>query len=91
MEQDKVSKLSDVDNNVWNEDGDNSKKMEQEKFFKGSGARVKPGDKDNPQSFKVRKAKVGGYRDYFTDEQCAQLDVMVAELDPIFGYGGEQV
>lgn len=69
---------------------DNMKKMEQEKFFKGSGARVKPGDKDNPQSFKVRKAKVGGYRDYFTDEQCAQLDTMVAELDPIFGYGGEQ-
>ena len=66
---------------------DNMKKMEQEKFFKGSGARVKPGDKDNPQSFKVRKAKVGGYRDYFTDEQCAQLDDMVAALDPIFGYG----
>ena len=52
---------------------DNMKKMEQESFFKGSGARVKPGDKDNPQSFKVRKAKVGGYRDYFTDEQCDQL------------------
>lgn len=69
---------------------DNMKKMEQDKFFKGSGARVKPGDKDNPQSFKVRKAKVGGYRDYFTDEQCAQLDQMVAELDPIFGYGGQQ-
>ena len=69
---------------------DNMKKMEQEKFFKGSGARVKPGDKDNPQSFKVRKAKVGGYRDYFTDEQCEQLDRMVEELDPVFGYGGEQ-
>jgi hypothetical protein len=66
---------------------DNMKKMEQEKFLKGSGARVKPGDKDNPQSFKVRKAKVGGYRDYFTDEQCEQLDAMVAELDPMFGYG----
>ena len=66
---------------------DNMKKMEQEKFFKGSGARVKPGDKDNPQSFKVRKAKVGGYRDYFSDEQCAQLDAMVEQLDPIFGYG----
>jgi hypothetical protein len=65
---------------------DNMKKMEQDKFFKGSGARVKPGDKDNPQSFKVRKAKVGGYRDYFTDEQCEQLQQMVAELDPMFGY-----
>ena len=69
---------------------DNMKKMEQDKFFKGSGARVKPGDKDNPQSFKVRKAKVGGYRDYFSDEQCAQLDQMVAQLDPLFGYGGVQ-
>jgi hypothetical protein len=69
---------------------DNMKKMEQDKFFKGSGARVKPGDKDNPQSFKVRKAKVGGYRDYFTDEQCARLDQMMTELDPIFGYGSDQ-
>jgi hypothetical protein len=69
---------------------DNMKKMEQDKFFKGSGARVKPGDKDNPQSFKVRKAKVGGYRDDFTDEQCEQLEQMVAQLDPMFGYGVEQ-
>jgi hypothetical protein len=68
---------------------DNMKKMEEDKFFKGSGARVKPGDKDNPQSFKVRKAKVGGYRDYFTEEQCAQLEQMVAQLDPVFGYGGK--
>lgn len=66
---------------------ENMKKMEEESFFKGSGARVKPGDKSNPQSFKVRKAKVGGYRDYFTDEQCDQLAAMVAELDPMFGYG----
>ena len=69
---------------------DNMKKMEEDTFFKGSGARVKPGDKDNPQSFKVRKAKVGGYRDYFSDEQCQQLEEMVAQLDPLFGYGGEQ-
>ena len=31
MEQDKVSKLSDVGKNVWDEDGDGSGKMEQEK------------------------------------------------------------
>ena len=66
---------------------ENMKKMEQDKYFKGAGTRVKPGDKDNPQSFKVRKAKVGGYRDYFTDEQCEQLDGMVAKLDPMFRYG----
>lgn len=66
---------------------DNMKKMEQDKFFKSSGARVKPGDKDNPESFKVRKAKVGGYRDHFDEQQCEQLETMVAELDPMFGYG----
>ena len=31
MEQDKVSKLSDAGKNVWDEDGDRSKKVEQEK------------------------------------------------------------
>jgi hypothetical protein len=66
---------------------ENMKKMEQDAFFKGSGARVKPGDKDNPESFKVRKAKVGGYRDHFDDAQCEQLEAMVAKLDPVFGYG----
>jgi hypothetical protein len=66
---------------------ENMKKMEHERHFKGAGARVRPGDETNPQSFKVRKAKVGGYRDYFTDEQCVELDAMVAELDPMFGYG----
>lgn len=69
---------------------ENMKKMEEDKFFKGSGARVKPGDKNNPQSFKVRKAKVGGYRDYFTDEQCEQLQELVNELDPMFGYHGDR-
>jgi hypothetical protein len=66
---------------------DNMKKMEQEQFFKGSGARVKPGDSDNPESFKVRKAKVGGYRENFDEQQCARLQAMVDTLDPIFGYG----
>lgn len=65
---------------------DNMKKMEQSAFFRRSGARVKPGDRDNPQSFKVRKGKVGGYRDYFTDEQCAYLENLAKDLDPVFGY-----
>lgn len=69
---------------------DNMKKMEETKFFKGTGTRVKPGDKDNPQSFKVRKGKVGGYRDYFTDEQCAELEQMASALDPIFDYRESQ-
>jgi hypothetical protein len=71
-------------------DYDNMKKMEQTKFFRGTGARVKPGDKNNPQSFKVRKAKVGGFKDYFSDDQCVELEKMIEGLDPMYGYGGER-
>jgi hypothetical protein len=46
-----------------------------------------PGDRKNPDSFKVRRAKVGGYRDYFTDEELAELDAMVdRDLLPQIGY-----
>ena len=69
---------------------DNMKKMEEKKAFRLSGARVKPGDKNNPDSFKVRRAKVGGYRDYFDDQQVATIDAMVDQLDPMFGYTSAQ-
>ncbi len=66
---------------------DNMKKLEEDKSFRGSGQRVKPGDRNNPDSFKVRRGKVGGYRDYFSDEQLAVIDPMVEQqLDPVFGY-----
>jgi hypothetical protein len=56
--------------------------------MRGSGQRVKPGDGANPDSFKVRRGKVGGYRDYFTPEQVQIVDAMVEDaLDPSFGYG----
>ena len=52
-----------------------------------AGGRMVPRDKDNPDSYKVRKGKVGGYRDYFTDEEVAAIDARLAEtLDPLFGY-----
>jgi hypothetical protein len=66
---------------------ENMKKLEAKSLFKGSGARVRPGDKSNPDSFKVRRAKVGGYRDYFEDDKLTALDAMVTQhLDPLFGY-----
>ena len=66
---------------------DNMKKLEEKRVFWGSGARVKASDPKNPNSFKVRRGKVGGYRDYFDDEQVALLDKLVDEgLDPVFGY-----
>jgi len=70
---------------------ENMKKMEQEQFFRGSGARVRPGDAKNPESFKVRKARVGGYREHFDEQQLGHLDALVAQLDPGFGYGATPV
>ncbi len=66
---------------------ENMKKLEQQKTFWLSGSRLVPKDPKNPHSYKVRRAKVGGYRDYFDDEQLAVIDRLVAEsLDPVFGY-----
>ncbi len=69
---------------------DNLKKMEEKSSFPlwRTGWRLIPGEKGNPNSYKVRRAKVGGYRDYFTDEQVEQIDTMVdRELAPELGYG----
>jgi hypothetical protein len=66
---------------------ENMKKMEGSQQFRLAGGRMMPRDKDNPNSFKVRRAKVGGYRDYFTDEEVEAIDQRLAEtLDPLFNY-----
>ncbi|HAJ91189.1 MAG TPA: sulfotransferase [Gammaproteobacteria bacterium] len=69
---------------------ENLRKLEKENYFR-HGSRVKAKDPGNPHSFKVRRAKVGGYRDYFDDEQVATIDEMVnTRLSGIFGYGAEE-
>jgi alcohol sulfotransferase len=66
---------------------ENMKKMEEKKTFWLSGGRMVPKDRSNPNSYKVRRAKVGGYRDYFDDRQVAEIEaVTAANLDPFFGY-----
>lgn len=66
---------------------DNMKKLEEKRVFWASGARVTAGDRKNPNSYKVRRGKVGGYRDYFEDRQVELIDKLVEqELDPVFGY-----
>ena len=63
------------------------KKMESKQQFRLAGGRMMPRDKNNPNSYKVRRAKVGGYRDYFTDEEVAAIDAQLAQtLDPMFQY-----
>ena len=66
---------------------ENMKKMEARRTFWLSGSRMVPKDRKNPHSFKVRKGKVGGFRDEFTPEQIATIESFIADnLDPFFGY-----
>jgi alcohol sulfotransferase len=65
---------------------ENMKKMESSDTFRFAG-RMRARDKDNPDSYKVRRAKVGGYRDYFSDEEVAVIDNILREsLDSMYGY-----
>jgi len=49
--------------------------------------RLQPRDPDNPDSFKVRRGKVGGYRDYLDEDEVAWVEALVTEkLNPIYGY-----
>lgn len=51
------------------------------------GQRLKPGDAANPESFKVRRGKVGGWRDYLNDAECRAVEAMIqARPGRLFGY-----
>jgi len=48
---------------------------------------MKPGKKGDPNTYKVRRAKVGGYKDYFNDAERAEIDGLVShDLSPSYGY-----
>ncbi len=51
------------------------------------GQRLKPGNAANPESFKVRRGKVGGWRDYLDEAECAAVEAMIeARPGSLFGY-----
>jgi len=67
---------------------DNMQKMEQKRTFWLSGGRMVPKDRSNPHSFKVRRGKVGGWRDDFSDAEVRRIEELIeSELAPVFGYG----
>ena len=45
-----------------------------------------PGDVRDPESFKVRRGKVGGYREYLSAEDLAYAADALTKLDSRFGY-----
>jgi len=65
---------------------DHLRALESKGHFKQGGLTLR--NANDPNSFKVRRAKVGGYVADFTAEQVAELDELVAKhLSPRFGYG----
>ena len=64
---------------------ENLRRLETGGFFRQGGLTLR--NPKDPDSFKVRRGKVGGYRDYFTPEQIAELDgLMSSRLSPSLGY-----
>jgi len=66
---------------------DNMRRLEEQGAVRASGQRLVPGRRGDTDSYKVRRAVVGGYRDYFDEETCRRLAARVADaLGPAFGY-----
>jgi hypothetical protein len=66
---------------------DFEKMKQREQNGQVSDTRLAAGDINNPDSFKARRAKIGGYRDYFDDRQIEHIDRLVdTTLDPAYRY-----
>lgn len=49
--------------------------------------RLRPGDRYDPESFKTRRGKVGGFVDYLSQDDIAYLNHKIkTQLSPLFGY-----
>lgn len=76
-----------VDGAVEYSSVENMRKLEEKNVFWLAGGRMKPGKKGDPNTYKVRRAKVGGYKDYFNDAERAEIDGLVShDLSPSYGY-----
>jgi len=66
---------------------ENMRKLEEKNVFWLAGGRMRPGKKGDPNSYKVRRAKVDGYKDYFDAAERAEIDQLVSHnLSPTYGY-----
>ena len=67
---------------------DNLQKLETSGTFKQGGMKLV--NANDPSSFKVRRGKVGGYREDFAPQQVAELEALVrASILPELGYCSE--
>src|SRR4029453_15554949 len=71
---------------------ENMRKMEAGGGLGGPGAVLRPADRNDEESFKTRKGKVGGYTSYFTPDDVARIGARVRErLVPAMGYAAPGV
>jgi len=63
---------------------DNMQKLEAAGAF--DSKILRPGDVRDPESFKVRRGKIGGYRDYLSAEDQRYAAEALTKLDSRFGY-----
>ncbi len=64
---------------------ENMQRMESKGAFQSDF--LQAGDTSDKDSFKVRRGKIGGYRDEMGAEELAFVEAECARLDPAFGYG----
>lgn len=68
---------------------DNMRALEHEGYFQNASLKLR--NPDDPDTLKVRRAKVGGYRDDLEPWQADWIDEQVARHShPALGYGGAQ-
>ena len=71
---------------------ENMKIMEQKRASLLSGSRMVPGDRNNPDSYKVRRGKVGGFNDYFDEDQVNNIEQLLQQtLQPVYGYTRQEI
>lgn len=64
---------------------ENMKKMEKNEKFEDRQF-LKPGDKKDKESYKVRKGKVGGFEEYLSEEDLDYVNSATTSLKEEFGY-----
>jgi hypothetical protein len=76
---------ADIDKAVEFASFENLAHKEKSGYF--NSGRLQASDSSSEDSRKVRRGKIGGYRDYFDEEQNRYLDELVREqLDDFYGY-----
>jgi hypothetical protein len=77
---------SEIDEVVRLTSFENMKRLEQSQTFDSGSRRLMIKDPENPNAFKVRRGKVGGYSDYFNEAELEEIDRLIASLPPIYAY-----